>query len=251
MPRLITGNTRAQELAIQNRMRVARQRSLQARMTAELNRANNAAAKAVMDGLDVDSVMLEHQRNTFTLLQGFYNSIMPAFGERILQSAKKSFSIVETKDSEDIFDRIRLEWVAAFTADKVVQITSTTQKQIKRVIESSSDVGQAEIARRIRANTAIISPVRSLVIARTETHAASQFSVQAAGQSLGISGLKKEWVAAEDARTRADHANADGQIVAHEEKFSIAGYALLHPGDASGPPEQVINCRCASALVVD
>lgn len=57
---------------------------------------------------------------------------------------------------------------------------------------------------------------------------------------LGIK-IQKEWMATLDTRTRDSHAEMDGERVDWDDKFSNG---LEYPGDPSGPPEEVYNCRC-------
>ena len=59
--------------------------------------------------------------------------------------------------------------------------------------------------------------------------------------------LQKEWIATNDGRTRHSHARLDGAIVDQDKKF---GNGLMYPGDPSGRPEEVWNCRCSVAAVV-
>ena len=59
--------------------------------------------------------------------------------------------------------------------------------------------------------------------------------------------LAKEWVSTNDSRTRHSHAALDGAIVDQDKKF---GNGLMYPGDPSGRPEEVWNCRCSVAAVV-
>jgi hypothetical protein len=40
------------------------------------------------------------------------------------------------------------------------------------------------------------------------------------------------------------HRDADGQTVPVFMPFQVAGEPLQFPGDPSGSPENVINCRC-------
>lgn len=56
--------------------------------------------------------------------------------------------------------------------------------------------------------------------------------------------LTKTWRAMHDGKTRHDHANADGQVRAPLEPFSVGGYSMRYPGDPTAPMDQVINCRC-------
>lgn len=59
--------------------------------------------------------------------------------------------------------------------------------------------------------------------------------------------LQKEWIATNDSRTRHSHAVLDGAIVDQDKKFDNG---LMFPGDPSGRPEEVYNCRCTVAAIV-
>lgn len=59
--------------------------------------------------------------------------------------------------------------------------------------------------------------------------------------------LQKEWLATNDGRTRHSHAMLDGAIVDQDKKFDNG---LMYPGDPSGRPEEIYNCRCSVAAVV-
>ena len=59
--------------------------------------------------------------------------------------------------------------------------------------------------------------------------------------------LAKEWISTNDSRTRHSHAALDGAIVDQDKKFANG---LMFPGDPSGRPEEVWNCRCTVAAVV-
>ena len=53
---------------------------------------------------------------------------------------------------------------------------------------------------------------------------------------------KKVWIATPDDRTRESHLELDGEEVDIDEEFSNG---LMYPGDPSGDPEEVWNCRCS------
>ena len=59
-------------------------------------------------------------------------------------------------------------------------------------------------------------------------------------------GGSKRWVAVMDERTRVSHASINGEVVPVDEPFSNG---LMYPGDPSGPPEEVYNCRCTMEWV--
>lgn len=54
-------------------------------------------------------------------------------------------------------------------------------------------------------------------------------------------GLKKGWMATLDHVTRDSHVNLDGEVVDLDRAFSNG---LMFPGDSSGIPAEVYNCRC-------
>lgn len=58
--------------------------------------------------------------------------------------------------------------------------------------------------------------------------------------SLGVV-QKKKWIATPDDRTRESHLKLDGEEVDINDKFSNK---LDYPGDPSGDPAEVYNCRC-------
>lgn len=84
-------------------------------------------------------------------------------------------------------------------------------------------------------------------VARTEAHAAMNAGTQAGVVArTGVTGeaLYKQWLATHDRRTRDTHVVADGQIVGLEQPFDVGGFPLMFPGEAGGPAQEVINCRC-------
>ena len=54
-------------------------------------------------------------------------------------------------------------------------------------------------------------------------------------------GVKKGWLSTLDNVTRDSHVDLDGEVVEPDKTFSNG---LMYPGDASGRPEEVYNCRC-------
>jgi hypothetical protein len=60
----------------------------------------------------------------------------------------------------------------------------------------------------------------------------------------------KRWLATEDARTRPDHVEADGQTVPFASPFIVGGYQMMYPHDPTAPAKEVINCRCVELLEI-
>ena len=59
--------------------------------------------------------------------------------------------------------------------------------------------------------------------------------------------LEEKWVATNDGRTRHSHAMLNGETKKTNETFSNG---LEYPGDPSGRPEEVYNCRCTMTAKV-
>ena len=80
--------------------------------------------------------------------------------------------------------------------------------------------------------------------ARTMTTQAECGGRQDSYKSLEEQGvvMKKVWIATPDDRVRKSHADLDGEEVDIDEEFSNG---CMYPGDSSGPPEEVWNCRCS------
>lgn len=83
---------------------------------------------------------------------------------------------------------------------------------------------------------------RATRIARTESTGAYNYGALNALSDEGSRCV--EWMATGDNRTRLTHRSADGQVVRTGTAFSVGGASLRMPGDPSGPPQEVINCRC-------
>ncbi len=95
-----------------------------------------------------------------------------------------------------------------------------------------------------------LSYERSRLIARTETVTAANKGAYFVAKDSKLK-LRKEWLSANDDRTRKHHIFMDGQAVGRDDYFNVGGYEMMQPGDRGGkdgkpkvPPEEVCNCRC-------
>lgn len=218
--------------------------------------ATDAAADAFdAGGLGVlDFALRNHAAAVGGLLIPHYRAVADSFAERMFTAADvKGFRRApQTKDRQDFFLALIQQWVTRFGAEKVVRVSATTKQRIRDAVHAGQDAGegQAAIARRIRALNPGVNAMRSLIIARTETHHAASFAQDAALEALDLPDVKREWVAVEDGRTRETHVLADGQVRGQQEAFDVGGFKLSRPGDPAGPAREVINCRCVIAAVV-
>lgn len=95
------------------------------------------------------------------------------------------------------------------------------------------------------------SAVRAARTGITAAQNAGRMDSYVAAEKMGIQ-IKRRWVCTKDARTRLDHALADGQIVVGTKiAFKVGGYKMKFPGDRSlgAPGHQIYNCRCTIRTV--
>ena len=191
--------------------------------------------------------------------------LVDAFGSRILDQGKRAGLVLETKDFEEFFQRLALEYIQQEEIRRrIALVTETTRNQIIAQITKGQEEGLSveEIAKLITEQLPRISRIRGALIARTETHGAANFGANEAAKATGLV-LRKEWVSAHDHRTRDfmepiaefSHRAADGQTVDMDQPFRIlkrdgTTEALMFPGDPVGSPGNVINCRCSVSHVV-
>lgn len=129
----------------------------------------------------------------------------------------------------------------------IVGINDTTRDRIRRgllrVIAEGGTLRQQvnEVQRVFRE----ASTSRALTVARTE----STIFYHAGGhQQMVESGARSHiWLSSRDARVRETHRVADGQCRGINEAFDVGTAKLMHPGDPSGPIEEIVNCRCSTA----
>jgi len=183
------------------------------------------------------------------------------FGSRVIGQGKASGQVMETKSFADFFKRLAAEYISQEAIRRRITSVSTfTRTKIVDQISAGqeSGLGVAEIGRAIRKQVAGVSVYRGKLIARTETHGAANYGAYNAAKATGLK-MRKEWVAAEDERTRDGHRLADGQTVDMDQPFKVAvrvGLTMLvedmtYPGDENAFAGNTINCRCAVSYIVD
>lgn len=243
---LISGRSRAQEGRYQ-RAKITRIASRYAPSIArEINRAMNEAASKLGDSLAEEQVKHKHAENLFNILSGLWvdsgnTAVSGAF------KIAKSFLRMELKRgiTTPIVDAAIADWIRVFAPRRITEITSTTGKDIRRIVANAREEGlsERETAKLIREVAPTKSASRAQTIARTEAHGSSN------GISLDVANqtdipMKKIWLSAGGDRTRDEHADVNGQTVALNEPFNVDGEMMEYPGDPSGSAENVINCRC-------
>ena len=96
-----------------------------------------------------------------------------------------------------------------------------------------------------------VSALRNARTFVTGAENAGRYDGYKAADKMGIKGIRKQWLATLDNRTRHSHQELDGQTVPWDKKFkSILGSEMLYPGDKSGAKAgDLYNCRCTMITV--
>jgi len=243
--------------------------AIQARMSAKFeNRLRIELAKTVRQVADayekrgeiaISQAIDDRRAQMAQAFAANYQSVASFFGKRILKEAKSHHGADVTKAGiMDIFNNALQLFITQWVARRVTQIDRTTENQIRTLIRNAIDDGLSvpEIGKQIRDYAVPMSATRANIIARTETHTAANFGAQQGAQLTGLK-MRKEWVSAQDERTRTtppdefDHADVDGQVVDMNDSFTVSGEQLMFPGDPSASAGNLINCRCAVVYLTD
>lgn len=154
-----------------------------------------------------------------------------------------SFDIYNT----DAVNRLREEnpdILPTYSVDSEADLEYNKQ-QINSTIESAIIQGLSieHIADNLQNRLENVNRSSAIKTARTATTCA-----QNAGnldsfykaEEMGIE-TEKQWMCTQDDRTRESHLELDGEHVPVDEEFSNG---LQYPGDPSGDPSEIYNCRC-------
>jgi Tfp pilus assembly major pilin PilA len=166
----------------------------------------------------------------------------------------KSYSGFERKDSPGFFSEQWSKLMSLFyhtkAADRVTGVTDTTRDSIRTLLDDSADMPISQQATYItdQLDDPAFTRDRALRIARTETTTAANWGALLGGESSDYE-VGKQWLAIEDANTRPDHSDADGQTVAIDETFAVGASQMSYPGDMSAPANEIVNCRCSLVVV--
>jgi hypothetical protein len=248
---------RAMDDAIQSRMSAKFENRLRIELAKTVRQVADAYEKR--GELAISQAIDDRKLSTAQAFATNYRTVAAFFGKRLLKEAKSHPGAEVTKAGiMDIFNDALEMFITEWVARRVTQIDRTTENQIRTVIRNGQAEGLSvpEIGKNIRDYAAPMSATRANIIARTETHTAANYGAQEAAQLTGLK-MRKEWVSAQDERTRTsppdefDHAEADGQVVDMNEAFTVSGEQLMFPGDPGASAGNLINCRCAVVYLTD
>lgn len=132
-------------------------------------------------------------------------------------------------------------------------ITETSRSQIAHILDTGMAEGWTIEAMVAELKSRDLIAWRARLIARTELNIAA-FAGRQAGENKSEYETQKEWIAANDHRTRHSHRLVDGEVVDFEARFQVqrrkGGVDMMEgPGDPEASAENVCNCRCTVATV--
>ena len=146
-------------------------------------------------------------------------------------------------------------WLAAKVMTSAVEINTTTKKDVLKQLKEAVENGESiqDMDKRIKGLFEETYKHRAQTVARTEVISANNKAGLEAARQANMG--HKVWITSLDERTRTfengadfDHAKMDGVTVGIDEKFAVPSVFgdeyLDFPGDPSGSPGDIINCRC-------
>jgi hypothetical protein len=125
---------------------------------------------------------------------------------------------------------------------------------VAKAIADEAPVDAATVSKMIGRYSDSLLQLRGETIARTETMAAlNQSGIEAMQQAVDagavdVGTITKVWHTAQDQKVRDSHAELEGEAVDIDGVFANG---LAYPGDPSGPPEEIANCRCWMETRID
>jgi uncharacterized protein with gpF-like domain len=238
---------RAQQMLLQRL-----ERRFQRRIAAEISAASREMVRVWRITGEVPPDARHRERIAAVYMQMALAAV-PLFGRRVQDQGKHAGLRLERKDFAQVMTDFALRYIAQEEIRRrITAVAETTRSDIVRAVAQgfAEGLGQDAIASFVIDQLPIRSRARAALIARTETHGAAGAGAHQAAKQTGLR-LKKEWLAADDERTRQAHAEADGAIVDVDQPFIVGGEALMYPGDPSGSAGNVINCRCVAGYIAD
>lgn len=196
-------------------------------------------------------------------LENIYIEVGLTHGSRVGAGVNKELKLFTLGEFTTVFLNSIIEYLLEYGAEKVVIISRTYKDDIAKIISKGLEDQKTmpEIAKELQKMVSRPGFYRwqAMRIARTETTAAANRAALEAGAISGFV-TNKVWLSSQDKRTRDipknefDHLDMDEVQVNIEDDFKVPRkdappQAMAYPGDPRGSAGNVINCRCAVAIV--
>lgn len=254
---LRTDRAKVREWRGQQRLRKRFEKRLQRQAHASFEVEGHKVSE-IVSGLDIHhaEIAVRHEIDANlpqwkTVLNLNMTAAAKAFKDRFDKATKSHPKRLEYKEDDATYDDFMRDWIREHVGERIKDISETTKKRVIEAMRNAQEEAYDEgtplrdYAEAVKAAYDGFGEDRAITIARTETGTAANQSLVQAAKSSGIDNLMKEWISGDDGRTRPDHVEANGQAVALDDDFDVGGVKMSQPLDPDGPPEEVINCRCA------
>lgn len=149
-------------------------------------------------------------------------------------------------------------WIAN-SANRLQEVPNEVFGLVQQIVNSATANGasipdvQAQIEKLFEGTGQVNWKNRARTVARTEVVGAYNGGLHDAFSAIvdadPATPWVKRWLATEDARTRPDHVEADGQVVPFAQPFIVGGFQMMHPHDPDAPAKEVVNCVIGSTQV--
>lgn len=138
--------------------------------------------------------------------------------------------------------------------NKMKNISEEVFDQVRGEIDAGIKGGDTfdELAKRISSVSNQINLNRGRLVAQTETSVVFGVGRQKAMIEAGVQW--KRWLSSRNSVVRPTHQQAQIDYLTPipiNEPFIVGGFALMHPGDPTGPAKEVCNCHCVQIAVAD
>lgn len=240
-------------------------KSYEKRAYKELKRVFNAWGRSInydaltpsnYESVVTNSLDLELMSNALVKIYLYIGNI---HGKRINRFINNMIIEGELKNLLSFEERI-LQYLERYMSNKIVSISATYTDSVNQIIRQTFNEGGnlEDVIREIRKliNKPSFYRWQAERIARTETAGATNFATVSVAEDSDYI-MEKEWLSSEDSRVRTrhlpnrlyDHKEMNGVKVQLAERFNVNGDALNFPADYEGQPGNIINCRCAVAVL--
>lgn len=192
-------------------------------------------ARSITNGYLPEAYAINHNYGTYEIEKGYgidtsYTLYDRPTVERLLKEQPEVLPALTDSMKKKIEEGKALKW---------------RKGQVQSVVMQSVLQGESipNMSKRIAETLGVKdekAAVRYARTAMTGAQAAGRVDSYKRAQDMGIE-LEQEWSATVDMRTRASHIAMDGERQPVDHVFSNG---CMFPGDPSGPPEEVYNCRC-------
>jgi len=219
--------------------------------------------KAIGVMLQKNSISEQDLLGIFTL-DGFgklYEGLYERIGMTFANWYAKNFNKYITKGVSA--NQFQEPWRASFRnqgilvgAQRVTLVQNTAKTTLIKVYKQLANdpvfasEGEVVKGKMLRQQFDRYSKYQAERLVRTEaTNAANYATMQSAQDIFPGADMQKEWISANDERTRGWHriSNISEPIVDFDKPFIVMGEELMRPGDPRGSAKNVINCRCSVA----